>query len=54
MLSCLSGPFSASFWHFLALKASHVRKNEFQFNIELHVIHVVKWYLNRHHKTFIF
>jgi hypothetical protein len=25
---CLPGAFSASFWHFLPLKASHVRENE--------------------------
>jgi hypothetical protein len=30
MLSYLSGPVSASFVHFLTLKASHVRKNKRQ------------------------
>ncbi len=32
LLSCLSGTFSASFWHFLTLKATHVRKNQWLSN----------------------
>jgi hypothetical protein len=32
MLSCLPGPLSASFWHFLTLKASHARKNKWLSN----------------------
>jgi hypothetical protein len=37
MLSYLSGPFSVSFWHFLTLKASHARKNEWLYKETLTV-----------------
>jgi hypothetical protein len=40
MLSCLSGPLSASFWPFLTLKASHVRKNEWLYEENKYVIRV--------------
>jgi hypothetical protein len=40
MLSCLPGALSASFWPFLTLKASHVRKNKWLFNMRSPVIRV--------------
>jgi hypothetical protein len=57
MLSCLPGALSASFWPFLTLKASHVRKNEWLYEENLYVIRVdilyrlvpqfsIDWYLN--------
>jgi hypothetical protein len=40
MLSYLYGSFGAYFWHFLTLKASHVRKNEWLFDMRSPVLRV--------------
>jgi hypothetical protein len=40
MLSCLPGALSASFWPFLTLKAIHVRKNKWLFDMREPVIRV--------------
>jgi hypothetical protein len=40
MLSCLPGALSASFWSFLTLKASHVRKIKWLFDMRKPVIRV--------------